>query len=272
MTQTILHFVFTVSGAGCLIRALREAGRDDEVIASFDEMNFGPIDPADSSLRTKWVENEFGRTDWMSFTGKSERSWDESLFPNNRKIAWFSRRSAKEYAGFLEWLWRLGEAPCEVVDMTDVEVSYRPEQGPPRSPVLAMSIAMLSHHTICKNKFWDLAETLKAGARQRYHELWRQLRSENAALRVIDGDKLVSAPITFFDAKLLSHAKPDWQKVSNIFAQMLFSDADEKVIQTDQMLVAARINAMAASGILEIRGEPASEMQRSEVRLKNSNS
>ena len=269
MTQTILHFVFTDSGAGCLVEALREAGRDEYVIASSDAMNLGPINPADPSLRTKWVETEFGRTDWSSFTGASEPLWDDTLFANHRKVAWLSRRSAAEYAGFLEWLWRLGEAACEVVDLTEVEVSYRPEHGPPPSAGLAMSLALLSHHTIRKNKLWDLAEPLQAAARRRYHDVWRQLRSENAPLRVIDGDKLVSAPITFFDAKLLSHARPDWQKVSTIFAQMLLSEADDTVIQTDQMLVTGRINAMAASGILELRGEPASEMFRSEVRLRN---
>jgi hypothetical protein len=269
MTQTIFHFVFTDSGAGCLVEASREAGRDDHVIASSDAMNLGPINPADPSLRTKWVETEFGWTDWSSSTTESKRLWDETLFPNHRKIAWLSRRSAAEYAGFLDWLWRLGEAPCEIVDMTDVEVSYRPEHGPPRGPVLAMSLALLSHHTIRKNKFWDLAEPLQATARRRYHDLWRQLRSENAQLRVIDSGKLVSAPITFFDAELLSYAKPDWQKVSNIFAQMLLSEANDTVIQIDQMLVTGRIHAMAASGILELRGEPASEMFRSEVRLRN---
>ena len=151
MTQSILHFVFTDSGAGCLVEALREADRDDHVIASSDAMNLGPINPADPSMRTKWVEAEFGWTDCRSSTVGSKRLWNETLFPNHRKIAWLSRRSAAEYAGFLEWLWRLGEAPCEVVDMTDVEVSYRPEHGPPRPPVLAMSLALLSHNTIRKN-------------------------------------------------------------------------------------------------------------------------
>ena len=101
MTQTILHFVFTPSGAGCLVQALRKAGRDDQVIASFDDLSFGPINPSDSSLRAKWVENELGRTDWNDIGSGSERLWDEALFPDNRKVAWLSRRSAMEYAGFL---------------------------------------------------------------------------------------------------------------------------------------------------------------------------
>jgi len=87
MTQTILHFVFTPSGAGCLIQALRKAGRDDLVIASFDDLSFGPINPSDSSLRAKWVENELGRTDWNDIGSGSERLWDEALFPDNRKVA-----------------------------------------------------------------------------------------------------------------------------------------------------------------------------------------
>jgi hypothetical protein len=61
MTQTRLHFVFTASGAGCLVQAIAKAGRHDQVIASFDDMSFGPINPAERSLRAKWVENEPGR-------------------------------------------------------------------------------------------------------------------------------------------------------------------------------------------------------------------
>jgi hypothetical protein len=45
MTQTVLHFVFTPSGAGCLSQALRTAGRDDQVISFFDDLSFGPINP-----------------------------------------------------------------------------------------------------------------------------------------------------------------------------------------------------------------------------------
>jgi hypothetical protein len=51
MTQTVLHFVFTASGAGCLVQALRKAGRNDQVITSADDLSFGPINPPDSSSR-----------------------------------------------------------------------------------------------------------------------------------------------------------------------------------------------------------------------------
>jgi Domain of unknown function (DUF1835) len=87
MTRTTAHFVFTASGAGCLVQALRKAGLDDQVIASFDDLSFGPINPADPSLRAKWVENELGRTDWHGMASDSERPWDEARFPDHRKVA-----------------------------------------------------------------------------------------------------------------------------------------------------------------------------------------
>jgi hypothetical protein len=267
MTQAVLHFVFTPSGAGCLVQALRKAGRDDQVVCSFDDLSFGPINPSDASSRAKWVENELGRTDWDDIASASERLWHEALFPDNRKVAWLSRRSAMEYAGFLEWLWRLGDAPCDVIDLTEVKIFHRPEHGPPRPPRLAMSLGMLHHDKICSDKLWDLAEPLQMTERRRYLELWRQLRSENAPLRVIDGDKLVSAPISFFDSVLMSYVTDDWQKVGRIVGQALVSRMDDCIIQPGDTFLAARVNALVESGRLEIQGRSALEMFLSAVRL-----
>jgi hypothetical protein len=62
MAPAPLHVVFTPSGAGSLRQALADAGRDDQVISSFDNLSFGPIDPPDLLLRSKWVESELGWT------------------------------------------------------------------------------------------------------------------------------------------------------------------------------------------------------------------
>ena len=199
MTQTVLHVVFTPSGAGCLSEALKTAGRDDQVISFFDDLSFGPINPPDSSLRAKWVANELGWTGWDDVTAGSERFWRGTPSADHRTVGWLTRRSAMEYAGFLEWSWRMGDAPYEVVDLSDVKVSYRPEHGPPRPQASAMSLGMLHPDIICQDRLWELAEPLQQIVRERHRNLWQQLRSENAPLRVIDGDVLVSAPISFFD-------------------------------------------------------------------------
>jgi hypothetical protein len=128
-----------------------------------------------------------------------------------------------------------------------------------------MSLGMLHPDRICNDKLWNLAEPLPTTARHEYLDLWQQLRSENAPLRVIHGGKLVSAPISFFDTVLMSYVTDDWQKVSRIVGPAMVSQMD--VRQTDDMVLAARLNALAEGGLLEIRGESALEIFRSEVRL-----
>jgi hypothetical protein len=216
MTQTIAHFVFTLSGAGCLVRALREAGRDDRVVTACHDLHFGPIDPSDPSSRAKWLEKELGRID-QEDAARSEGVWDEARFPGHRNVAWFTRRSAQEYAGFLDWLWHRGDTPCDVIDLSEVRISHPRQLDPPRkaSPT---SLALLGHGIIAHNKLWDLAEPLPMIERLRYRELWQQLISEDAPLRVIDGDKLVSAPISFFDSLLMSYVTDKWQKVAMVFS------------------------------------------------------
>jgi hypothetical protein len=267
MTQTVLHFVFTPSGAGCLNQALKAAGRDDQIIIFFDDLSFGPINPPDSSLRAKWVENELGRTGWGDITAESERFWRKAASPDYRTVAWLTRRSAMEYAGFLEWAWRMRDAPFDVVDLSNVKVSRRPEHGPPRPPALAMSLGMLHPGTISRDRLWELAEPLQQTVREQYQDLWQQLRSENAPLRVVDGDELVSAPISFFDSLLMSYVTDDWQKVARVVGQALVAPMDDCIIGPGDLFLVARVNALVESGRLKIRRKSALEMHVSEVKL-----
>ncbi len=83
MTQTVAHFVFTLSGAGSLVRALRKAGRDDPVAVTSHDLNVGPINPSDPSVRAKLLETELGQIDRKD-ASRSERVWDEARFPGHR--------------------------------------------------------------------------------------------------------------------------------------------------------------------------------------------
>jgi Protein of unknown function/Domain of unknown function (DUF1835) len=269
MTETTLHFVFSPSGAANLAEALEQAGRDDQVVTFFDDLSFGPIDPPHPILRAKWVEKELGRAGWDEMTTESERGWQQALAIGPRKVAWLTRRSAMEYAGFLELLWRLGDAPCEVVDLSEVEIACRLEHRP-RPPRLAMCLGMLHSDTIGDHKLWNLAEPLQMTERRRYRDLWQQLRSENAPLRVCDGDKLMSAPISYFDSILMSYVAGNWQKVAKVVGSAMASQMDDWIVQSGDMFLAARINALAKSGRLEIRGKSALEILHSEVRLPRS--
>jgi hypothetical protein len=135
-----------------------------------------------------------------------------------------------------------------------------------------MTLAMLHPDTIRSNRLWDLAEPLQPNTRKQYLELWRQLRIENAALRVLDGEKLVSAPISFIDDQLMSYVTNKWQKVGRTASNVMESEMNDGIRQTDDMLLEARIDALAKSGLLEIRGASVREILKSEVRLPKASS
>jgi hypothetical protein len=112
-----------------------------------------------------------------------------------------------------------------------------------------------------------LAKPLQVAEPGRYRDIWQELRSESAPLRVVGGDQLVSAPISFFDSKLISYVTDDWQKVARAVGQALASQIDDCIIQAGDLLLVARVAALVESGRLEIRGEFANDMHVSEVRL-----
>ncbi|SDO22636.1 DUF3658 domain-containing protein [Afipia sp. GAS231] len=261
-----LHFVFTSSGAGCLLQALRKAGRSDPVITTYDDLSFGPINSSDPHVRAKWVADELGAPNWIEICTDSERVSDDARAPDKRKIVWLTRRSAKEYAGFLDWLSRLGDAPCEVVDLSEVTVPSQSEQERARPARLLISIGMLHHDIICREKFWELAKPLQETARKHYQNLWRQLLAENAPLRVIKGGVLVSAPISFFDSRLTSQVTNRWQNVWKVVGQTLVSGPDD-LIEYGDTFVMGRLRALVKSGQLEVQGELRDEVRDSRVRL-----
>lgn len=220
-------------------------------------------------MRAKWVADELGAPNWIEICGDSERVPDnaDTRAPNKRKIAWLTRRSAKEYAGFLDWLSRLGGAPCEVVDLSEVMVSSPPAQGPARPPRLAMSLGMLHPDIICRERLWDLAEPLQESARRRYQDLWKRLVVENAPLRVLDGETLVSAPISFFDSRVMSQANDKWQHAMRIVGNTLVGGPNTWIIELGDTFVMGRLMALVKSGHLDLQGEPGGELRNSQVRL-----
>jgi hypothetical protein len=261
-----LHVVFAPSAAVDLRRALAEAGRTDRVVCPFDDLSFGPINPPDLETRRQWIEEELGYTGWEDVIANTDAFWTESLAAHDRKVAWMSRRTALEYTGFLEWLWRLGNVPCDILDLTDVTVAGRGQDGKPTTPRLATSVALLHWYQILESGLLDRPEPLSSAARQRYVDLWRRLRAENAPLRVLGTEGLASAPISYFDSLLLSFATREWQKTALVVGKSLASFWDNSLLQTGDLVLAARVRALSTAGPLEARGD-LFDLRHSEVRL-----
>ncbi|WP_407154798.1 DUF3658 domain-containing protein [Bradyrhizobium sp. STM 3557] len=235
MAASMLHIVFNPSAAASLRDALQQAGRDERVISLFDCLSFGPINPPDPEVRWKWVEEELGYSGWEKVVGEATSFWHEALSISNRRIAWLSRRSAQEYAGFLEWLWRLGEEPIEVVDLTDVVVAG--SRNGSTKPHLAISLGLLPPHEILENDLLDRIEILTSALHAQYRELWGRLRAEDAPLRILSEGELVSAPLSFFDPLLLSCATLEWQKAARVIGGALLESSTASLLQIGDLVL-----------------------------------
>jgi len=264
----VLHVMFSVSGAAALRTALAEAGRPARVIALPDDLSFGPINPPDPRDRAQWIAAELD-DDWSAYLAdwsqQIEAFWADALSTDYRLVAWTSRRSASDYCGFLEWLQRLGDGPCQVIDVTDLVL---PEQTlrdgrvvPPQRPIGTGAIPF----SRLPAQLFDSAEALSPAARASYHATWRRLRTEDDALRVIADDGLESVPLSYFDELILSHAKPEWLKAARVVGGVLADHWSQDLCQVGDQVLWARIRALAAAGRLEYRGDLAS-LRTTEVR------
>ncbi|CCD98978.1 conserved hypothetical protein [Bradyrhizobium sp. STM 3809] len=259
----ILHVVFNMSAAGTLRAALQQAGRDDRVIGLGDNLSFGPIDPPDPALRTAWVDQKLEVSGWDEVGGQATLFWDEALSCTRSRIAWLTRRSTQEYAGFLEFLWRLGDKPVEIVDLADA-VARAGDHGAP-NPHRVFSLAELAPETVSVNHLWDVRQNLTSDMRAACREQWARLKAENAPLRILRDGEFVSAPIAHFDPVLVSCATAEWTKTARIIGEALCETWIDGM-QIGDIELFARARALVAAGRLQCRGDLL-DMHRSELRL-----
>jgi hypothetical protein len=111
---------------------------------------------------------------------------------------------------FLEWLWRLGERPCQVIDLTDMPVGSRRR---------AFSLSLLHPDEITQNGIPHRAERLGPTIREQCRSLWRRLRAENAPLRVVKADGLQSAPSPSSTSSCSHSPKPSGESPRGLSAK-----------------------------------------------------
>ena len=251
--------MFSPSGASSLRQALAKTKRQEAVVSHDDTLSFGPINPVDPKIRADWVVEHLGYEDWEEVSATIAPFKLKSLAPGICPVAWFSQRDTHSFTGFLEWLWCLGDAPCTVVDVSELRLSHK---GHSR---LAISPSLINPNEFIENGLLDNASPLTEADRVKFRNLWNTLRNENASLRVLDGNGLKSASLDFFDPLILSHAQPYWRKMALIVGYVLGDWMDE-YRQSGDLLPTSRVRALAEAGKLEWRGD-LYEMRSCEIRL-----
>jgi len=255
-----LHVMFGGSAAGSLRQALSKAGRDEQVVHQNDSFSFGPINPADAQARARWVADKFDIDGWDEVSAGFDHFVESSLASGILPVAWFSSHDTQSFTGFLEWLWRLWDAPCEIVDVAQLQLGR-----PKNRPCFAVSPSLITPDEFIENRLFDSSRPLMGEERAAFRFLWGRLKTENAPLRVIAEKQLVSAPLDYFDPLILSHAETDWRKMARVVGGVL-GDWTEEYYQQGDIFLAARIRRLAEAGKLEWRGD-LYEMRNCEVKL-----
>jgi hypothetical protein len=251
MTTTPLHILFSASGAGALRQALAGSKRAEEVICLHDNLSFGPIDTLDPAARMKWLAAacRLRDDDWSWLPDDTLMFWSRALSSTDRPIVWFTRNSAKEFAGFLAYLDQVGQQRFTVVDGANLKVPVRQETGLHDESVLSFGELRVDQ----MRALLDTDQPLAAQQVTTFRDRWAALRGDAALLRVVTGSELTSAPIDFFDEALLSSCTSDWQRAIRVIATAMLSTISGQLHQVDEMLLCSRILALLERGLLEIR-------------------
>jgi hypothetical protein len=262
--SAVLHVTFGESAAGSLLMALETLDRRDELIYLGDDLSLGPIDPCESRVRAAWMVDALGDEEDPELVSHCERFWNRIASQRGEIVAWISRRHAREYCGLLE-LVACAPTTVRVVDVADVEFAGR--DGAP-NPVTSMTFGFVGDAQIVSYGLLERAISVSSTARDAYLAQWRQLREENAALRIMTSTGLVSAPITYFDDTIISCATNDWQRCGRVVGDAVYTCSPGPFLQGGgDRFVFSRLLALMDEGRLEGRnGQELWSLQKSWVR------
>ncbi|QGM44492.1 DUF3658 domain-containing protein [Methylocystis heyeri] len=247
MSQTIVHILPGHSAAGTVREALEQLGLNEKVVAIGDHLGYGPID-GDLEARRKWLDENM--CDGGESVDEAELAWQEALAPDAFPIIWTCRSDAWAHSGFLEFLSRVGERPFKLIDATEVMIQTR--AGPWRIEALGIvtEAQMISAGLFQRQREMSPAEIAEG------REVWSRLKAENALLRITENDRLLSKPLTFFDAELLEEVPQDWERAVRVVGNALarFCCSSPRRLVSDSFIW-GRYLALAEQGAVEIRGE-----------------
>lgn len=229
------------------------AGKDEAVVGLNDNLSFGPINPPEIAARDAFLE-DLGYGFDEEQAEEIETFWERSLNPDQRRIVWLSQWSTQEYCGFLEWVRRNGEAPFEVIDLSDAFVTHRKAGSVP-----VYCTGSIMNYQFVAHDLWALARHPTPEDMSGWQALWTRLQSENAALRVQTPEGLTSANLDYFDDALLSQVETEWTTTGRVVGRVMVNMMDHSfreggIYQTCDRILFGCLRQLAAQGRVERKG------------------
>ncbi|WP_067046565.1 DUF3658 domain-containing protein [Methanofollis ethanolicus] len=220
MTDTI-NITFTESSAG----ALNAAGRP--ALALPDDLSLGPIDPYDLEAREAFFRALYAGTEYEARYADDLNAitafWEETRPGTARRVVWLTRRSAREYAGFLEFLSREPD-PCgiEVVDLTDgIDVLYEDEPDPGPDRIVPISLGELEPDWLAAQQ--DEGRALTPDEAEYYLRTWKQLKQDEDSqdVRTLWRGQLCHTVSATIPQAVLDAVPDEWTSAARVIGDAL---------------------------------------------------
>jgi hypothetical protein len=255
-----LHIAPNHSAGASLVRSIRDADRDDEVLSWPDDLSCGPIDPGDPAERAEWWARFY--EDW-GIEVELRAFWQRVAAADERLVVWVGRHSAQELAFLLAWADLFRDRPYYLIDVTGLQFPFTRQDGCAALSEPAKSVAIVNADGLRSllGSEQPVIGAQIAEARRR----WRVLKLKNAPFRIVTNTGLVSASVDHFDPLLLAQATTEWRKVAYVVgAAMGFNS--EPYYQVGDLMLLTRVVALIDEGKLLADGNPW-DMQSCNVRL-----
>ena len=249
--SSTVHIVFSRTAASSLREAIRNTGLHDKVLAFRDDLSCGPIDPAGLPARREWW-TRLGSASGLEDADADQVSWEQVASTDDRLVLWFGRHCAMELAFFFSCLDRLGERSYEVVDITGRQFRLARRDGSLAMTPPALAVGVIPSESLQSllGAERPLTEQEQLEARAR----WQRLKGENAPIRVVSDDGLISASEDHFDRQLLESATEAPRTVRRVIGNVMGNNL-EPYIQVGEAILLARVTSLVAAGRLILEGD-----------------
>lgn len=240
MTIQTLHVLPGRSAGASVKQAVKALRTRDRVAGISDHLGYGPID-GDLAARRSWLNEHLGEG-YGESVDFAEFDWQEALAPDAYPVIWTCRSDAGDYAGYLEFLARIGDRPFDVIDATGLRIEGRANSW--------RALGVITPDQMISSGLFERRRTPTAQEIADDREIWRRLKAENAPLRVSENDILLSKPISYFDADLLSEATPNWERAVRVVGNAMASFLPRRLVSDS--FIWGRYLVFADEGLVEI--------------------
>jgi len=114
---------------------------------------------------------------------------------------------------------------------------------------------MMRAEDIVASNLYARRRSLSPEERDAASATWSHLCRENAPFRIVEAERLISAPPTLYDPLLMEHASLEWEIAAALIGRVvniLFAPPAGRCIDGDALL--GRVLALAGVGALQLDG------------------